>query len=117
MVANILPAAHDLRPPPIPLTLEIEPKCQILSFSEHGHRGVKIQLFHNMVMLHHELKRITNANSNLYRTWSFCISNKWNQVCSNMVANISPADPGDRVKRSTFSFCFQNIAMLHIKQD
>ena len=43
---------------------------------------------------------------------------KGNHECSNMVANILPADPslpdpGDGVKRSKFNL--QNMVMLHIK--
>ena len=43
---------------------------------------------------------------------------KWNHKCSHMVANISPADPPRAlgVKRLKLNF-FQNIVMLHIKEN
>ena len=55
----------------------------------------------------------------LFRTWSCCISNKWNRECSNKVAINLPADPpppptlgvGSNVKIKHF----QNMVMLHIK--
>ena len=57
-----------------------------------------------------------------FRTWSSTYQIKGNDKCSNMVANILPADPskppipdpGDGVKKSKFKF-FQNMFLLHIK--
>ena len=94
---------------------------------------VKSQLFHNMVMLHINLKGITNATT---KSQIFCLQTpqtplwlgskgqnstfsehghvayqiKWNHDCSNMVANILPTDPpppmtlGDGLKGQNSTF-------------
>ena len=43
--------------------------------------------------------------TNFFRIWSCCIKIKWNPECSNMIANILPADNPPP----------QNMVMLHIK--
>ena len=57
----------------------------------------------------------------LFRTWSCCISNKWNRECSNKVAINLPADPppppdaGGGVKRQNQTFSEYGHVAYQIK--
>ena len=91
MEANILPATHP------PSTLGV------------GSQGQKINFFQNMVMLHIKLTGIRNAwyfadiplpwggvkrsNANVSEYGHVAYQLKGNDACSNMVANVLPADP------------------------
>ena len=109
-----------LQPPP-PSSLGVESQGQKIYFSQ------------NMVMLHIKLTGIRNAwyfahiplpwggvkrsNANVSEYGHVAYQIKGNDACSNMVANILPADParlwgsGQKVKIQLF----QNMVMLHIK--
>ena len=121
MVANILPAD----PPPPPHT------------HDPGSQKVKIQLYHNMVMLHIKLNGTTKCSNMVTHilptdpmpltlgdgsigqksTFSehghIAYQIKENHECNNMVANIfeHTMTPRDGVKIQLF----QNMVMLHIK--
>ena len=60
---------------------------------DQGSQKVKILLFQNMVMMHIKINGITNADSTLLGHGNAVYQINGNHKCSNMVANILPADP------------------------